>query len=351
MRRGISSSIIHFKRLFLLVLISISFIIILSLALVGLGQGISNPIKAVIPKFLIKSNNIIFNESNIEPKLKVYITKENKVVDMGLEEYVMGVVAAEMPVEFGIEALKAQAVAARTFALAHMEQYGGQKYKSNTGANVCDTVQCQVFSNKNDRLKNWPASKGEEYWNKVTEAVRETSGEALMYNGKIIDEPLFFAVSSGKTENSMDVFKDDKPYLKSVYSQGEERAPKFKSALKISCLEFIRKINREYSGAGINLLNIRNQVQIKSRNESGSVKEIKVGKITMTGVKFRSIMGLNSTNFNINFKSNDMEIDCVGYGHGVGMSQWGADAMAKQGKSYKEILKHYYNEIEITRIK
>ncbi|WP_246615212.1 stage II sporulation protein D [Clostridium thailandense] len=344
--------LLQIKSFFLLVLISIISIIVLSL-LVSIPNGeIGNSIKSAIPKFLMKSSNIIFNDNSKEStKLKVFITKENEVVDMNLEEYIIGVVAAEMPVEFGIEALKAQAVAARTFALAHMEEYGGKKYKSNTGANVCDTVECQVFMNKNDRLKSWPVSKGEEYWNKVTEAVKETSGEVLTYNGKVIDEPLFFAVSGGKTENGIDVFKDDRPYLKSVYSPGEERAPKFRSSLKISYLEFIRKISSEYSNSGINLLNIKNQVDIKDRNEGGSVKEIKIGKITISGVKFRSIMGLNSSNFNIKFNSNNMEIDCTGYGHGVGMSQWGADAMAKQGKNYKEILKHYYSGIEIVKIK
>lgn len=349
MRSGIRTSI-YVKSFFILIFISISFVIILSLTITCLDTGRTNNIKSVIPKFLMKSNNIIFNQNNVEVKLKVYLAKENKVVDMYLEEYVIGVVAAEMPVEFGSEALKAQAVAARTFALAHMEEYGGKKYKSNTGANVSDTVECQVFINRNDRLKSWPANKGEEYWNKVTEAVRSTSGEVLMYNGKIIDEPLFFAVSGGKTENGIDVFKDNKPYLKSVYSPGEERAPKFKSALKISYLEFIRKLNREYSGAGVNLSNIRNQIEIKSRNETGSVKEIKVGKLTISGVKFRSIMGLNSTNFSVRFNLNNVEIDCVGYGHGVGMSQWGADAMAKKGKNYKEILEHYYSGIEIEKI-
>lgn len=351
MRRGMSIPI-HLKRFFLLILISTSFIIILSLALVGFGEGSSNVVKSIIPRFLIKSNDIAFNENNVGvPKIKVYITKENRVVEMNLEEYVRGVVAAEMPVEFGIEALKAQAVATRTFALAHMEEYGGKKYKSNTGANVCDTVQCQVFINKDDRLKTWPASKGEEYWNKITEAVKDTSGETLAYDGKIIDEPLFFAVSGGKTENALDVFKDNKPYLKSVESPGEEVAPKFKSVVKISYLEFIKKVNTEYSNSGISLLNVRNQIEIKSRNESGSVKEIRLGKTTISGVKFRTIMGLNSTNFKIKFNASNVEISCIGYGHGVGMSQWGANAMAKQGKSYRDILKHYYNGVEIIKMK
>lgn len=349
MRRIIIS--IHLKRFFLVILMSMFFIIALSLLIVGIGENKTSFTKAVIPKFLMKSNNIVFNETNGGgPKIKVYITKENKVEEMFLEEYVRGVVSAEMPVEFAPEALKAQAVAARTFAAAHMEEFGGQKYKSNTGANLCDTVQCQVFIHKDDRLKSWPQSKRDEYWDKVTDAVKETAGEVLTINGKLVMEPFYFAVSSGKTENASDVFAEDATYLKSVSSPGEEAAPKYRSTVKVSYSDFISKVNSQYSNSGLTVGTLKNGVEIKSRNEGGSVKEVKIGRVTLSGVKFRSIMGLNSANFNIKFNSNSVEISCIGYGHGVGMSQWGANAMAKSGKSYKDILGHYYNGIEIKKI-
>ena len=349
MRRIIVS--IHIKRFFLLILMSVFFVIALSLIIVGMGKNKSSLSKAVIPKYLMKSNNIVFNKSNGGgPKIKVYITKEDKVEEMFLEEYVRGVVSAEMPVEFAPEALKSQAVAARTFALAHMEEFGGQKYKSNTGANVCDTTKCQVFIHKDDRLNSWPQSKRDEYWNKVTDAVKDTSGQVLTINGKLVMEPFYFAVSSGKTENAVDVFSENETYLKSVPSPGEEVAPKYKSVVKVSYSDFTSKINSEYPNSGLSVGNLKNEVEIKSRNESGSVKEIKTGRTTLSGVKFRSIMGLNSANFNIKFNYNNIEISCVGYGHGVGMSQWGANAMAKSGKNYKDILLHYYEGVEITNI-
>ncbi|KZL90096.1 stage II sporulation protein D [Clostridium magnum] len=343
MRRIIIS--IHLKRFLWVVLMSIFFIVSLSVFIVGFGQN-----KAIIPEFLMKSDDIVFNEANGIPKIKVFITKENKIEEMFLEEYVRGVVSAEMPVEFAPEALKSQAVAARTFALAHMEEFGGEKYKSNTGANVDDTVKCQVFIHKEDRLKSWPQSKKDEYWNKVSDAVKETAGEVLTDDGKLVMEPLFFAVSSGKTENSSDIFSEDASYLKSVSSPGEELAPKYRSTVKVSYGNFISKINAEYSNSGLTTATLKNSVEIKSRNEGGSVKEIKVGRITLSGVKFRSIMGLNSANFNIKFNSSNIEISCIGYGHGVGMSQWGANAMAKSGKSYKDILEHYYKGTKITSI-
>lgn len=349
MRRIIVS--IHIKRFFLLILMGVFFVIALSLIIVGMGKNKSSLSKAIIPQYLMKSNNIVFNKNNGgEPKIKVYITKEDKVEEMLLEEYIRGVVSAEMPVEFAPEALKSQAVAARTFALAHMEEFGGKKYKSNTGANVCDTTKCQVFINKDDRLKSWPQSKRDEYWNKVTDAVKDTSGEVLTINGKLVMEPFYFAVSSGKTENAVDVFSENEDYLKSVSSPGEEVAPKYKSVVKVSYSDFTSKINSQYPNSGLSSRNAKNEVEIKSRNDSGSVKEIKIGGTTLSGVKFRSIMGLNSANFNIRFNYSNIEISCVGYGHGVGMSQWGANAMAKSGKKYKDILVHYYKGVEIANI-
>lgn len=349
MRKRIIVSI-HLKRFFLIVFMGVIFIILLSLFIVGVGDNRTNLAKWSIPKFLMKSNNVMFNDEKLEqPSIKVYITKEKKVKEIPLEEYVVGVVASEMPAEFSLEALKAQAVAARTFALAHMEEYGGKKYNSDTGANVCDTVQCQVYTNKEDRMKTWPKAKSEEYWNKINKAVESTKGEVLTYNDKLVMEPYYFAVSSGKTENGVDVFKNGEGYLKSVESNGEEKAPKYKSLVEVSYRDFINKINSQYPNSGLSLVNVRNQVGIKSRNEGGSVKEIKLGSVTISGAKFRTLMGLNSANFNISFEG-VVRIQCKGYGHGVGMSQWGANAMAKEGKDYNKILTHYYNGIKLSQI-
>lgn len=331
-----------FKKFIILVFMSTVFIIVLSLG--------TNNIKIsnyTVPEFLMKSINKSYNYN---PEcIKVYITKENKVEEMSLEEYVVGVVASEIPAEFSEEAIKAQAIAARTFGAAHMEVYGGKKYKSDTGADVCDTVECQVFMSKEERMKTWPKSKGEEYWDKITDAVKSTSGQVLTYKDKLVMEPYYFAVSGGRTENAVDVFGDEEEYLKSVDSPGEENAPKYKTSVKLSYSNFIHKINAQYPNSDLSLKNLCNQVSIKSRSEGGSVKEIKLGDVTISGVKFRSIMSLNSSNFTVYF-GNSIVISCLGYGHGVGMSQWGANAMAKQGKSYEEILCHYYSSTQLKNL-
>jgi stage II sporulation protein D len=249
-----------------------------------------------------------------------------------MEEYTRGVVASEMPAEFNIEALKAQAIAARTFAAAHMDSYGGKPYHGAKGADVTDTVDCQVYMAKDDRLKSWPQRLSGEYWNKITEAVQSTEGEVLKYHGKLIMEPLY------------------EQYLKSVISSGEETEKKYNSVVKISYGDFINRIKKTYSNSDLNYLNIRNSIQILSKTKAGGVKEIKLGKNTITGIKFRSIMGLNSTNFSVKYNITSLEIDCTGYGHDVGMSQNGANVMAKNGKTCSEILQHYYTGITLGKL-
>lgn len=331
-----------FKKLIILVFMSTAFIVLLSFGINHIEVS-----QYTLPEFLMKSINKNYNYNS--QYIKVYITEKNKIEEMKLEEYIVGVVAAEMPAEFSEEAIKAQAVAARTFAASHMQVYGGKKYESDTGADVCDTVKCQVFISKEDRMKNWPQSKRDEYWNKIVGAVKDTSGQVLTYKDKLVMEPYYFAVSGGRTENAVDVFGKGEEYLKSVESPGEEEASKYRTSVKLSYANFVDKVNSKYPSSGLSVKSLANQVAIQSRNEGGSVKEIKLGSVAISGVEFRTIMALNSSDFNIYFKDS-VVIECIGYGHRVGMSQWGANAMAKQGKTYKEILAHYYNKTELENL-
>lgn len=302
-------------------------------------------------KYSIKPTDIIFDKSNGGGEnIRVYLTKEKKIISLSLEEYVRGVVCAEMPAEYGVEALKAQAVAARTFAMAHMETYGGKKYSKAKGADITDDVNCQVYIDKNKVLSSWDKKYSGQYWNKITEAVQDTEGQVLKYNGKLVMEPYYFAVSSGKTDDAKEVFGNSEPYLKSVASPGEENAPKYETKVKMSYSSFIEVIKNTYKNAGINVFNIRNNVKIISRTDSGGIKEIKLGNETVTGNQFRKILQLNSANFNIYFHFTNVEIDCFGYGHNVGMSQYGADLMAQKGKDYKQILTYYYRGVNVEKM-
>lgn len=341
--------LLNIRNYFFLSIIVVFIIMLLSVLIVGTG---SKKQKYNIPKFAIKPNDIIFDKSNGGgPDVSVYITEEKKIVKMSLEEYVRGVVCGEMPAEFSMEAIKAQAVAARTFTLAHMESYGGHKYNGAKGADVDDTVECQVYMNKEKRLSDWPESKKGIYWNKITDAVKETSGEILTYKGQVLEAPYFFSTSGGKTENCSEVFSFDEPYLKSVTSPGDNQSPRYKTILNISNSEFVKKVNDADAKAQLNVNNLKKQVNIKERsNFGGTVKKIQLGNIDMKGTDFRWLLGLYSYNFDINISDKTTTITSHGYGHDVGMSQWGANAMAKDGKKYKEILKHYYQGVNIEKL-
>lgn len=308
-----------------------------------------------IQKYNLNNNDIIYDKvininDSSDVKIKVYITEKKTIQEIPIENYVVGVVCGEMPAEFSSEALKAQAVAARTYGAAHMKQFNGNPYKDGNGWDVTDTISCQVYMDKETRMAGWPSSTAEKLWNKVCKAVNDTKGEVITYDGKIIEDPYYFAVSSGKTENAEDIFASNVPYLKSVKSTGDNASSKFNSKVILKNKDIIYKINSQYSNSIDTKKKLNDQIKIISRTDAGSVKSIKVGKTTITGPTFRALFSLNSSNFNIKFNSDKVEISCSGYGHDVGMSQWGANGMAKDGKNYTEILKHYYTGVNIEKM-
>lgn len=342
------------KKFLIGLVISVIFIFSVSIFVGGVNNNVNdnNDAKTIIKNQSYKVNHDeidVVQKNTKDCDISVYMNNEKKIEKINLEEYVKGVVSSEMPVEFNIEALKAQAVAARTFAVCHMEEFGGQKYRNANGADVVDTVQCQVYMKKEDRLKTWPKNKAQEYWNKISNAVDSTEGEIITYKDKIITEPYYFAVSSGKTENIRNVMDEDKPYLKSVSSPGEEAAPKYKTSLKMTYSEFTNKVNSA-SNRHLNIFQARFNTDVIERNDTGSVRKVKIGNNIISGTEFRSITGINSTNFTIKHNISNIEFDCTGYGHDIGMSQWGAKVMADKGSSYIDIIKHYYTGVDVKKL-
>ena len=338
----INSSI---KIIAIMTLIIFTILIILPLIFLKVGKESIN-IFNLNNENIVKSSEITFP---INGKVKLYHKEEDRVEELDLEEYIMGVVASEVPASFNEEALKAQAIAARTFYMS--KRNNPDKDSKNKGAEIDDTTNCQVYMSKEERMSKWSKSEGESNWNKIQKAVLDTKGQVLTYEGSVLEYPQFFATSSGKTEDAKDVFSMDVPYLKSEESKGEEIAPKYKTTLEIPINEFINKINSKYTTANVKKSNLASLIKIESYTESGSVKEIKIGNETIKGTEFRELFNLNSTNFKFDFEKDIVKINCTGYGHGVGMSQWGANVMAKNGATYDEILKHYYSGVEIQEIK
>ncbi|OOM71047.1 amidase enhancer precursor [Clostridium puniceum] len=325
----------------------IIFAILIVLPVIFLGSG-----KESINVFNLSNDNIIKSSEITFPasgKVRLYHKKDDTIEEMDLEDYIMGVVASEVPANFNEEALKAQAVAARTFYMNRRKN--PCKDAKNKNGEICDTTNCQVYMSKAERMSKWSKSEAESNWNKIQKAVLDTKGQILTYEESALEYPQFFAISSGKTEDAKDVFSVDVPYLKSEESKGEEIAPKYKTTLEVPISEFINKINSKYENANLKKGNLSSAIKVESYTEAGSVKEIKIGREVIKGTDFRTLFNLNSTNFKFEFRDNIVKINCIGYGHGVGMSQWGANAMGKSGSKYDEILKHYYNGVEIQEIK
>ena len=288
----------------------------------------------IIVSLFIKTDDIKFYYTE-GMNVRVKREETNTVEVVPFEDYVVGVLAGEMPVNFELEALKAQAVAARTYVMKKMSDNKNEYY------DIVDTVQNQVYISDQELQDKWK-DKYQERINKVKTAVLETKGEYLSYNGKVI-EAFFFSTSVGKTENSEDVFKQALPYLRSVDSTwDEEVSPVFNDSKEYSLQEFYERLNLKYSD--------KIKVEVLNTTSTGRIKNIKINNKKFTGSEVYKNLNLRSTFFEINQIGSNVVINTKGYGHGVGMSQYGALAMAKKGYKYDEILKYYYQNIQIEKI-
>lgn len=278
------------------------------------------------------------------PVIDIYNADENKTIKMNIEEYLYGVLSSEMPSTFNEEALKAQAIAARTYVIYKIENNIKSGHKN---AVVCtNSYHCQAYTS----YENLKKTKGEDWiksdYSKIKKVVDSTKGQILTYDSKAI-LPLYFSTSSGKTENSVDVFSTQYPYLVSVDSPYEENSPKYLTTYSVEKSKFIKYIKNTYPKSNISLDKLDDEIEIESRTEGGCVKTIKVGNIKMSGISMRKIFNLNSANFTINCNNNEVKFTVKGYGHGVGMSQWGAEGMAQKGYKYYDILFHYFKGSDI----
>lgn len=285
-----------------------------------------------------------YNEYNT---IKLLHTESSEIEEIGLDEYLYGVVSAEMPAEYEIEALKAQAIVARTYTIYQMQNSKAKHER----ADICDSYSCcQAWISKEKRLEKWEETQREANWEKIIQAVNETAGKIITYEGKIINA-FFHSNSGGMTEASVNIWGEiEYPYLQSVETSGEEAYLQYSSEVSISKEELVNKIKENYEKFEIDW-NASDAIQIQEYTNSGRVKTIKFGNISIAGTEARTILGLKSTNFVVDYQDDKIIFSVKGYGHGVGMSQTGADSMAKQGSGYEEIIKHFYTGVEITNYK
>lgn len=277
--------------------------------------------------------------------IKLLHSKTGEVQELAMDEYLLGVVSSEMPASFEKEALKAQAIVARTYTVS-LIQSGGK----HENADICDdSTCCQAWITKEDRQARWDEDKKDEYWAKIEDAVNSTKEKVIEYNGEVI-KAFFHSNSGGKTENVSVVWGGTNlPYLQSVETSGEDAYSQYASELEISKSDFEAKMKEKYSDFTIDY-NDANCIEVKEFTDGNRVKTIKIGNKELSGVEVRSILGLRSAHFTYEINGDNIKFNVIGYGHGVGMSQTGADSLAKQGYSCEEIIKHFYTGVEIVDI-
>ena len=280
--------------------------------------------------FITKSDETNFNLEKSK-SIKVKVLKNNEILNLNLEDYIIGVVAGEMPASFEIEALKAQAVASRSYALY-------KKNNSNSTYDLTGDINSQVYLTKDEMRDKWQKDY-DYYYNKVKDAVESTKNEVMTYNGEII-EAFYFSMSNGQTEDSINVFKENKDYLRSVDSiYDNENINKFKQEYYFTKEEFVNKLNLNCQITKVDI----------TYDNSHYVDKLKLCDKKIDGIEVRNKLNLRSASFDIEVLDN-IKITTYGYGHGVGLSQYGANGYAKEGYNYKDILKHFYTNIDIESI-
>lgn len=291
----------------------------------------NNVVKENNNKVEVKKEEDIVKEEVIDNNIYVNVRRNNGNIEkFELEEYIIGVVGAEMPASFNKEALKAQSVVARTYALKSIKN--NKQLTSNNST--------QNFKDNNELKKMWGSSYNT-YYNKIKSAVLETKGLYLSYNNDYVDA-VYHSTSNGNTEDAVYVWGNSVPYLKSVSSEYDNTNKNYNSTITLTYNEISNKLK--------NSIDSSTKFNIISRTSGNRVKEIEINGTTYSGVEFRKLLNLRSADFSIENNGANVVISTNGYGHGVGMSQYGANGMANNGSSYTDILLHYYTGVSIKNI-
>lgn len=294
------------------------------------SQNISKNVEKSVIIEHTNTDNTSVNDTTNSSVSEITIYRSNgSVINLNMTDYLIGVVSSEMPASFNLEALKAQSVLARTYALKAKQ----------TERKLTDTVSTQSYIDI-DQMKNKWGNSFNTYYNKIKNAVENTNGEYLSYNGNYI-EALYHSTNNGKTESSLDVFGNYYPYLISVSSEYDKNASSYLRTINMPIDTISNKL-------GLNLNN-DSVISILSYTDGGNIKEININGNNFSGKKVRELLGLRSTDFDISISDNNANITTRGYGHGVGMSQYGANGMANAGYNYKDILSHYYPGTTLTK--
>jgi len=325
------------KLMALSVLLVMIVVIVIPMLIVGTSNKL-NPSLAMKGK-MSKGENLL---------IKVYMHEQDKIVEMNLEDYIAGVVAAEMPAEFELEALKSQAVAARTYAVKNMLIFGGSGVASKPGADVStDYRQGQAWLSEDKLRERW-GKNYEEYWGKIGRAVQETRGEVVTYNGELINA-FFHSMSGERTASAKEVWGVDYPYLVSVPCDWDQKTPHYQERKEFTLADIEQLLGAETQVVAA-VQNGGGAIQVIEKTDSGRVAQIRIGSKTFPGIAVREKLDLRSANFTAEVRDGKMIFNTIGYGHGVGLCQYGANGMAKIGRDYRQIITTYYTGVAIKNI-
>lgn len=325
-------------------LILLLVLFLLPLLLFGTA-GQETPDEAAPTGELPIDRTVVTPQASMDSQTQIRVALDDgSVLTLGMDQYLWRVVAAEMPASFEPEALKAQAAAARTYTLSKL----GRTVENHPDADVCtDITCCQAYIDPDQAAANW-GDAAAEYTAKITAAVSGTDGMAILYDGQPI-QAVFFSSAAGRTADAVEVWGNEVPYLTGVESPEGEEVPNYHSTVTVPVEEFRTTLLSQVTGADLSG-DPSGWFGTPVLASNGGVTSIPVGGVSVTGATLRALFGLRSTVFTVQADSTAVTFSVTGYGHGVGMSQYGANAMAKEGKSYEEILKWYYTGVELEQM-
>lgn len=312
-----------FKKIGVIILIMAALLLLLPLLIVR-GCQVKNPPEIEGEPFI----------------LKVWDHRAEKLISLPLGEYLAGVVAAEMPASLDLEALKAQAIVARTYTLARLRASGGSGCDRHPEADICtDSAHCQAWVSQEAAMANWPFFRQRANWRKILRAVAETQGQVITYAGKLIDA-VYHSTCGGSTENSEDVWTNVIPYLRRVECGYCQDSPRYTETIELKAEQVAEKL-------GVSAERLK--ITVLERTDHGRIIAVDTGQQVLRGLEFRSRLGLRSAKISWLQQGNKYSFTCVGYGHGVGLCQYGADGMAKDGHKAVDIINKYYFGVQVVR--
>jgi len=306
----------------------------------------------VLPALLMRgcsltARNRASSGASIPVTLTLYRHDTQSLEKMDLEDYLVGVLAAEVPALFEPEALKAQAIVARTYTVKRMRCFGGQGSKCHPEADMCDEpTHGQGFMTEEAAKAKWPVIDSSRNWARLVTTVRSTTALIIAYRGLPVD-PVYHSTCGGSTENSEDVWSTSVPYLRAVSCNWCKESPRYRNTIQMTIEDMGRRLGEPVAIPTLARREGRKFIEILKASPTGRAQTIRVGDVTAKGADFRLALGLSSTKFGWRLSGSEIVFECDGYGHGVGLCQYGANGMAKEGWTASEIITYYFSGTKV----